>query len=145
MKVRGRDGHEYEVPDHIFGDRDGSTFIPARDKLRLDKQAGLVWLYMSTHEWVTSEEVKGAVGYRHDSSITARFRDFRKPDFGGYIVDRRYVGGGVHEYRLRSPEEDGCPVSPASPTSTAPRGSTEVLPPSRPPSTAGWRIVPSSP
>lgn len=147
MKVRGKDGIEYEVPDHIFGDRDGRTFVPARDKLRLDKQAGLVWIYMSTHEWVTPDEVKRAVGYRHDASITARFRDFRKADFGGYIVDRRYVGGGVHEYRLRSPEEDdeGCLDNPTSPTSTAPVVLHVVPSPSKPTSTGGWRIVPSSP
>jgi hypothetical protein len=145
MRVRGRDGKEYEVPDHIFGDRDGRTFSRAHDKLRLDRQAGLVWIYMSTHEWVTPDEVKQAVGYRHDSSITARFRDFRKPAFGGYIVDRRYVGGGVHEYRLRDPEEDDpWPASPCSPTSTPPRALTVVPRPSKPTSTCGWRIVPSS-
>ena len=146
MRMRGKGGRDYEVPDHIFGDRDGRTFVVAHDKLRLDKQAGLVWIYMSTHEWVTPAEVATAIGYPSATGVTSRFRDFRKDKFGAYIVDRRWVHGGVHEYRLRSPEEEApWPAKPTSPTSTAPRVLTVVPSPSKPTSTPGWRIAPSSP
>jgi hypothetical protein len=147
MRIQGKDGTWYVVPDHIFGDRDGRTFVPGLDRFALDTQAGLTFLYLSTHGWVTPKEVAEAIGWEDwdHGSVTARFRDFRKPKFGGYIVARRRVAGSkrLHEYRLMDPEEEACP-SP-SPTSTAPRVLTVVPSPSKPPSTPGWRIVPSSP
>lgn len=33
-------------------------------------------------------------------SVSARVRDLRKAKYGSHIVDRRYVGNGVYEYRL---------------------------------------------
>jgi hypothetical protein len=148
MMMQGKGGNWYHVPDQIFGDRDGRTFSPALDRLSLDTQAGLTFIFMSTHEWVTPEEVIEGIGWVHSStaSVTARFRDFRKPKFGGYVVLRRRRAGSrrLHEYMLMPPEEP-CLDTPASPTSTPPVVSTVVSPPSRPPSTTGWRIVPSSP
>jgi hypothetical protein len=161
MMIQGKDGNWYSVPDSIFGDRDGRTFSPALDRFALDTQSGLTFLYMSTHEWVTPAEVAEAIGWGQwdHGSVTARFRDFRKAKFGGFTVERRRVKGSnrLHEYRLMEPEEDAWPqemldeppstqpATPSSPTSTAPRVMTVVPRPSRPPSTAGWRIVPSSP
>jgi putative component of toxin-antitoxin plasmid stabilization module len=33
-------------------------------------------------------------------TVSARVRDLRKAKYGAHIVDRRYVGHGVWEYRL---------------------------------------------
>jgi len=149
MRMQGKDGTWYEVPDHIFGDRDGSTFVSGLDKFRLDSEAGLVFIYMTTHGWVTPNEVTVGIGWHPNSSasVTARIRDLRKKKFGGYTVRRRRVAGknGLHEYRLMDPEGEPWPDSPSSPTSTAPRVLTVVPSPSRPTSTPGWRIAPSSP
>lgn len=148
MLIQGRNGNWYNVPDSIFGDRDGRTFVPALDRFSLDTEAGLIFLYMSTHDWVTPDEVTKAIGWHRNSSasVTARFRDFRKAKFGGFIVERRRRAGSprLHEYRLMEPEEEPWQDSPSSPTSTVPAASTDQQPPSRQTSTPGWRIVPSS-
>lgn len=114
MKIQGKDGIWYVVPDHIMGDRDGRTFVAGLDRFALDTQAGLCFLYMSTHEWVTPGEVADAIGWEDwdHGSVTARFRDFRKPKFGGYVVERRRRAGSkrLHEYRLMNPHDLGQPV-----------------------------------
>jgi hypothetical protein len=59
-------------------------------------------------QWWTLNElaaaVESAMGRRvSEASISARLRDLRKPQFGGYIVLRRAVGGsghGLFEYRV---------------------------------------------
>lgn len=33
-------------------------------------------------------------------SVSARVRDLRKARYGSHIVERRYAGSGVYEYRL---------------------------------------------
>jgi hypothetical protein len=34
------------------------------------------------------------------ASVSARVRDLRKKDFGGYIVETRNLGGGYWQYRI---------------------------------------------
>jgi hypothetical protein len=54
--------------------------------------------------WLTLSEIdyrlqtKGV--YIEPQSISARLRDLRKDEHGSHIVERRYVGDGVFEYRL---------------------------------------------
>lgn len=43
---------------------------------------------------------------RSDSCVTARCRDLRKPEFGGYTVNqRRRAGSRAHEYQLVEVEQ----------------------------------------
>ena len=52
-----------------------------------------------TGEWVTLAGLSEATG-DPEPSVSARLRDFRKPRFGAAVVSRRYVGGGLYQYRL---------------------------------------------
>lgn len=35
-----------------------------------------------------------------EASVSAQLRNLRKPRFGGYTVNRRYLGGGCYEYAI---------------------------------------------
>jgi len=82
----------------IFGDRDGETYSPPRDRDRLNRQARLVYLAILDDRWHTLPELASVTG-QPEASISARLRDLRKPRFGGHIVERRYAGNGLWEYR----------------------------------------------
>jgi len=83
----------------ILGDRDGTTFIPERDRIRLDGQALDVWSLMSDGQWHTASEIEARTGHNW-AAASARIRDFRKPKFGGSTVERKCLGQGVFAYRL---------------------------------------------
>ncbi len=61
---------------------------------------------MMESEWITPWEIQNTIhrltGEIHsDSSITARMRDLRKPEYGGYLVERRKrEGTKSFEYRM---------------------------------------------
>lgn len=79
--------------------RDGATFDVVRDGRRLTLQHNRVFALMKDGRWRTlaaiAEHTKDP-----EASISARIRDLRKPKFGGYLVERRYVVRGLFEYRL---------------------------------------------
>lgn len=87
------------VPPQIMGDRDGYTYDPARDRARLDGQAGAVWRFMADGLWHTPEAIEAATGHNW-AAAGARLRDFRKPSFGGHTVERMSCGKGLFAYRL---------------------------------------------
>ena len=78
---------------------DGKTFSPERDGARLGAQLEAVRSYMLGHGWVTLGQIVAAVG-GSAPGVSARLRDLRKPRFGGYTVERRYVADGLWEYRV---------------------------------------------
>jgi hypothetical protein len=82
---------------------DGETFEPARDADRLNAQLGRVLATMRDHDWHTLAEL-AARTTDPEASISARIRDLRKPKFGGYVVQRRYVEAGLWAYRIAPPE-----------------------------------------
>lgn len=77
----------------------GSTYDEARDGDRLKKQLQAVRSVMLRSGWVTLKDLAEQVG-APESSVSARLRDLRKLQFGGYRVDRRYVRRGLWEYRI---------------------------------------------
>ena len=81
---------------------DGGTFSENLDGDRLRVQLHAVWVFMFDERWHTLHEVSVAIG-APEASVSARLRDFRKPKFGGHIVERQRVpnGNGLHIYRLR--------------------------------------------
>lgn len=79
---------------------DGETFDPAVDQARLAGQLGRVWALMSDGQWRTLAAIAAATE-SSEAAVSARLRDFRKPRFGGYQVDRRRVAGGLFEYRVQ--------------------------------------------
>lgn len=90
------------TPPKIMGDREGETFDRERDGVRLNKQASAVFSYMSHGEWRTLADIAANTGYP-EASVSARLRDFRRPKFGGYVVERRYIANGLWQYRLVLP------------------------------------------
>jgi hypothetical protein len=69
------------------------------DEIRLNKQQAAVWAVMRDGEWHTMREISRRTDYP-EASISARFRDLRKPKYGGHTVEREHLGDGLHRYRL---------------------------------------------
>ena len=85
-------------------DFDGNTFDSVLDTVRLSRQAQLVFDLMRDGEYRTLQEIKAIIKHGSESGISARLRDFRKPKFGAFLVDRRRRGAGENglwEYQLR--------------------------------------------
>ena len=79
--------------------RDGITFEYERDARRLAGQHARVLALMRDGVYRTLSEIAEHTG-DPEASVSARLRDLRKPKFGSYTVERRYVRRGLHEYRL---------------------------------------------
>lgn len=83
----------------------GQTFSPARDGKRLAAQFDAVREVMLEKQWRTLTELQTLVSDRYGivaslPAISARVRDLRKLKFGGYHVERDYVGAGLWRYRV---------------------------------------------
>jgi hypothetical protein len=90
------------LPD---GDRGGETYDPARDRDRLGRQARDVWDAMVGGQTHTLRSLEAVTGHPQ-ASISARLRDFRKPEFGCHTVERLRRGdGGTYFYMLRPNRE----------------------------------------
>jgi hypothetical protein len=93
-------------PPHLYFD--GITYEAEFDEHRLGIQHHAVWRVIQDGEWRIPEEVIATIvvhGGRQyaTAAITARIRDFRKPRFGGWTVERRARGDrhhGLFEYRV---------------------------------------------
>lgn len=80
--------------------RDGITYDHARDARRLAGQQCRVLALMKDGQWRTLAQIAEHT-QDPEASVSARLRDLRKPKFGGWLVERRYVRRGLHEYRLK--------------------------------------------
>lgn len=78
---------------------DGDTIVPERDNERLGRQSRDVFDLMKDGRWRTLDSIAAQTDHP-PASISARLRDFRKPRFGGYTVERRHVSNGLFEYRI---------------------------------------------
>lgn len=74
------------------------------DAARLGGQARRVITLMVDGTWRTLGEIATATG-DPEASISARLRDLRRADHGGYTVDSRLRdgSGALHEYRVTLP------------------------------------------
>lgn len=75
---------------------------------RLGKQQAAVKAIMADGRWYTIEQVREALERDHgitatETGVSTRMRDLRKPQYGGYTVERQPVRGvaGLFEYRLQ--------------------------------------------
>jgi hypothetical protein len=89
---------------------DGATYVPELDEERLGKQMFAVWNVVKSGAWYYPTELESLTGYNW-SSINARLRDFRKPKFGGFTVQRQRVQGGLFRYRLVPERKIPCATS----------------------------------
>lgn len=80
-------------------DFDGATYVPTRDGTRLNRQLDIVRKAMLDMREHTLSELS-MLTRGTTASISARLRDLRKTKCGGYTILRRYVGNGVHAYRM---------------------------------------------
>lgn len=78
---------------------DGAEYNPPRDYKRLMSQINRIRDLMSDGSWRTLPEIAQATG-DPPASISAQLRNLRKPKFGAWTIERRYVSGGLFEYRL---------------------------------------------
>lgn len=83
----------------LEGERSGETYDAARDGDRLNRQARLVFNLMRDGRWRTLAAIATIVD-EPEASVSARLRDLRKKRFGSHVVDRRYIGNGLWEYKL---------------------------------------------
>ena len=80
-------------------DFNGETYERERDHDRLANQLRAVRDVMLDGVWRSLMNISFQTG-APEASVSARLRDLRKVRFGGYIVERRYAGDGLWEYRL---------------------------------------------
>lgn len=88
---------------HRLPDHDGETYESERDKPRLNAQMRRVFEAMSDRRWHTLGDLAHSTG-DPEASISARLRDLRKPKFGGFVIDRKYVGNGLFTYKMGEPD-----------------------------------------
>ena len=86
----------HAVPERTF---QGSTYDPAKDKTRLNKQYTAVWSLMQDGLYRTLADISEATGFP-EASVSARLRDFRKQANGAHKVERRLISRGLHQYRV---------------------------------------------
>ena len=78
----------------------GSDYVPARDNVRLTGQLERVWEVMRFNQWHTLADIAAMTG-DPEASISAQLRHLRKDRFGAHHIEKRYVGSGLFEYRLK--------------------------------------------
>lgn len=82
----------------------GPAFSGAADGPRLALQQEAIRRYMLVHDWRTLWEISYDLSFP-ESSVSAQLRHLRKPEFGGYVVEKRRRGNsGTWEYRVREPQ-----------------------------------------
>jgi hypothetical protein len=79
--------------------RDGETYDHGRDGRRLAAQHQAIFDLMRDGCWRSLGAIEIRTGHAQ-ASISARLRDFRKPQFGAHGVNRRHIANGLFEYRL---------------------------------------------
>lgn len=85
------------MPNYRF---DGVDYVKELDQTRLVGQMFKIWELMKDGRWRSLREIAVATG-SPEASASAQLRNFRKPRFGGHIVDRQRVIGGLYKYRIR--------------------------------------------
>lgn len=77
----------------------GSDYEHTRDSERLSQQHLRVRTLMSDGVWRTLDQISEVTG-DPPASVSAQLRHLRKPRFGAYLVEKRYVSRGLFEYRV---------------------------------------------
>lgn len=89
------------LPEPPPGNRGGGSYDRSMDFDRLNTQAADVWrvLAKDSRRWHTLASLSRATGHP-EASVSARLRDFRKPEFGGHEIET-VRQGNVFLYRLK--------------------------------------------
>ena len=76
----------------------GAGYESTRDQARLTHQHIRVRNLMSDGAWRTLSQISKITQDPH-ASVSAQLRHMRKPRFGAWTVEKRYLGKGLYEYR----------------------------------------------
>ena len=88
----------------LFGIPEAGTFDNVLDGPRTKSQLERVEALMSDGTWRTLAAICAHVGAISEAGASARLRDLRKKEYGGYIIERkRITKGGLHLYRMVKP------------------------------------------
>ena len=79
---------------------DGETYNPDLDHERLSGQLRRVFELMRDGQCRTHRQIAD-VCQGSEAAVSARLRDLRKAKFGGHIVERVRVNGGLWRYSLK--------------------------------------------
>lgn len=71
----------------------------SNDGPHLNPQLDSVWQAVRDGAWRGLDEIAALAGCP-PASASARLRDLRKPQYGGWTVERAYVGNGLWRYRV---------------------------------------------
>lgn len=80
----------------------GADYEDERDRERLSGQILRVYNLVKDGKWRTLEAISNETG-DPQASVSAQLRHLRKARFGSHIVERRYLGNGLYEYKLEKP------------------------------------------
>lgn len=78
---------------------DGATYQPELDFARLTGQMEKIYDLMKDGKWRTLKQI-ATITDAPEASVSAQLRNFRKPKFGAYKVNRIRVQGGLYAYQL---------------------------------------------
>ena len=76
----------------------GDDYESTRDQARLTHQHARVRDLMSDGAWRTLSLIS-KITQDPPASVSAQLRHMRKPRFGAWTVEKRYLGKGLYEYR----------------------------------------------
>lgn len=77
----------------------GAGYNTGEDHSRLSIQYQRIFTLMEDAEWRTLDQIS-ALTTDPPASVSAQLRHMRKKRFGSHVVERRYLGHGLYEYRL---------------------------------------------
>ncbi len=86
--------------EHHSKEFGGATYDEKRDGSRLKAQLDRVRSVMLRNSWMTLEQL-AEQAEAPQASVSARIRDLRKLQFGGYTIEREYVSRGLFKYRIK--------------------------------------------
>lgn len=95
---------EYGTENAVQVARDGFGFRAADPSIK--SLNGMVLRLLRDHQWWTPYDLCDQILAKYailvsDSSITARLRDLRHPEYGFHLIEkRRIVNSNAYEYRL---------------------------------------------
>ena len=84
---------------------DGDDYVSSRDKPRLTQQIHQVRMYMENNNWLSVKQISDDLNFP-EPSVSAQIRNLRKEKFGNRIVERRYQGNGLYEFKLMPKDDD---------------------------------------
>jgi len=95
-KVKDMQRHNYETNAPVFY---GAGYDAGRDNVRLTKSLQATYDVLKCQQWRTLAYISAATN-KPEASVSANIRSLRNPKNGGYCIDRRHAGDGLHKYRL---------------------------------------------